>query len=795
MSQHPSHLPTRLRFAVLLVLLILGMRQVSKAQSPGLTPTVPLPAAQSNAGTYVPVGEGASIKVNFPSAPIQAIIPFYTQLTGKKLILDSALQGEMLRIISPQMLTKRDAIAFIEATLLLNGYAIINVDATTAKLINYGGGKSPTASGLKVYNSLRELPQNEEICHYVLPLQFISADDASKAFQQVIKLNSFGAMTPISNDSALIITENSATIRSIGEIALIIDVPPTETANEMIKLERSDVELVAEIVNEIFEQEEKAKKSTTAPTPAATPNAAARPGAPVVPANPAGNNSTASTNPAASHVKVFAYRRTNELLVIGRPVDITYIKGLVQKLDKQSDGSNFLKRRLKYLDVLDFLSVAYNSLAKDTDIQGNNDGATSGPPGGGSGGTRRKAGATSNSGSNSSNSNSNSNNNSNNNGSAYGANTGLGGSFGSSTGSQNYANSNSNSNANRSLLDNPEDFGAPESMVVGKTLLIGDPQSNSLIVSGSPEHIERIDQLLKEMDIRPQQIYISAIIGQLTLGKNFNYGVDFLQLLNDFSINRNGAVNTTTTTTSTSTSTTTGSNVVQFPAKFGQLNFYGQIGSLSNYIKVIDSNNNFKVLATPSIYAKNAAKSVISSGQSIAVPANILTNGGSSIGVANTSVSVTYRDVVLKLEVIPLINSDDEVTLRIAQINDNIVGSQTIGGNTVPTIGTQRLQTEVAVKNGATVVLGGLITESINKTKNGVIGLSRIPLLGNLFGATQNQTTRTELLIFIQPRIVRSDDPLDTPNNIESGRSKVYQEAMQFASPELENIPRALPAR
>lgn len=778
MSHFPSHLPTRLRFAVLLVLLILGMRQISRAQAPA-----PLPAA----GTYVPVGEGASIKVNFPSAPIQAIIPFYTQLTGKKLILDSALQGEMLRIISPQMLTKRDAIAFIEATLLLNGYAIINVDATTAKLINQAGGKSPTADGLKVYNTLRDLPQNEEICHYVLPLQFVSADEASKAFQQVIKLHNYGAMTGVSNDTALIITENSTTIRSICEIAQIIDVPPTETANEMIKLERSDVELVADIINEIFEQEEKAKSSTTAPA-AAVPNAAARPGVPAAPASPAGNASTAGTNPAAARVKVFAYRRTNELLVIGRPVDITYIKGLVDKLDKQSDGSNFLKRRLKYLDVLDFLSVAYNALAKDTDIQGNNDGAIAGSPGGGSGGPRRKAGATSNSPSTDANNRSNSNTGSSTN-SAYGANTGMGGSFGGSSGSQG-----NSSNANRSLLDNPEDVGAPESMVVGKTLLIADPQSNSLIVSGSPEHIERIDQLLEEMDIRPQQIYISAIIGQLSLGKNFNYGVDFLQLLSDFSVNRNGALSSTTSTGS-GTTTTTAANIIQFPAKFGQLNFYGQIGSLSNYIKVIDSNNNFKVLATPSIYAKNAAKSVISSGQRIAVPANILTNGGFSAGIANTSVSVTYRDVVLKLEVIPLINSDDEVTLRIAQINDNIVGSQTIGGNTVPTIGTQELLTEVAVKNGATVVLGGLITEKTTKAKNGVIGLRRIPILGNLFGTTQNQTTREELLIFIQPRIVRSDDPLDTPNSIESTRSKVYDEAMQFASPGLENIPRALPAR
>ena len=106
-----------------------------------------------------------------------------------------------------------------------------------------------------------------------------------------------------------------------------------------------------------------------------------------------------------------------------------------------------------------------------------------------------------------------------------------------------------------------------------------------------------------------------------------------------------------------------------------------------------------------------------------------------------------------------------------------------------------KLLTEVAVKNGATVVLGGLITEKTTKNKNGVIGLSRIPVLGHLFGTTQNQTTREELLIFIQPRIVRAEDPLDTPNSIESTRSKVYNEAMQFSSPELENIPRALPAR
>lgn len=779
MSAFPSQLSSRLRFAVLLVILILGMREATKAQSPDLSPTVAVPAGQVNAGVYVPVGEGATIKVNFPSAPIQAIIPFYTQLTGKKLILDSSLQGEQLRIISPQLLTKKDAIAFIEATLLLNGYAIINVDATTAKLINHAGGKSPTADGLKVYNSPRDLPLGEEICHFVLPLQNISADDASKAFQQVIKLHAYGAMTPISNDSALIITENSATIRSICEIAQIVDVPPAEIANEMIKLERSDVELVAEIVNEIFDQQEKVQKQSAAPV-AAVPNPAARPGAPAAPVVAGG--STSETNPAASKVKIFPYRRTNELLVIGRPVDITYIKGLVQKLDKQDDGTNFLKRRLKYLDVADFLPVAYNALAKDTDIQSNDGGASAGG-GRSSSSSRRSSGASSNSPSTDARNNSQSGTNS-----AFGTNNNFGSSNGMNTGSN---------GGSRSSLDAPEEIGAPESMIVGKTLLIADPQSNSLVVSGSPEHISRIDQLLKEMDVRPQQIYISAIIGQLSLGKNYNYGFDFLKLLDDFSVRRTDATSTTSSSSSTGALTNGG---IQFPANlnnfsFNQLNFYGQIGSLSNYIKLVDGNNDFKVLATPSVYAKNAAKSIISSGQRIAVPAQILSNGGFQAGVANTSVSVEYRDVLLKLEVVPLINSDDEVTLKIAQINDNIVGTQTISGNTVPTIGTQELVTEVAIKNGATVVLGGLITERVSNAERGGIFLRRIPILKHLFGTTNKESKREELLIFIQPHIIKSEDRLDGPNRIEAGRTALFDESMQFGSPALEDIPRALPAR
>ena len=803
---------------------LLGGLHPASAQTPGVAGQLP----PSSGPTSLAVNDGSLIKVNFPNTPVQAIIPFYTQLTGKRMILDSSLQGEALRIIAPQPLSKKAAIGFIEATLLLNGYSIIQVDSETVKLIHHTGGKDPASEGLPVFSSIKDLPEGEQIVHFVMPLQHVSPEEASKAFQQVIKLHTYGAITPVTNAAALIIRENSATIRSIFEIAQIIDVPPAEIANEMIKLERSDAESIAEILNEIYEEKEKSASAPQAQQAAAnTPaNPAAR-----GPAPSGGNNggtTTSDTNPTSAKVKVIPYRRTNHLLVIARPVDIAYIRGIVEKLDQQEDDSNRIKIKLKYMPVTDFLAVAYKALAKDTDIQNDEGG---GPSGGGS--SPRLSGSSSTPSTQASRS------------SQRDPQSSFNSPFGG-TGTGTSGSSGSNSGASRSVLDDPERSGTPESVVVGRTLLIADPHSNNLIVSGSPEHITVIKNLVAEMDLRPQQIYISTVIGQLALGDEYEYGFDFLKLLDNFTLRRVREVNVSSTSTSTvnnpdgtaSSTTTTGTttatavggvgtgtaltgangetaaagtNVVntgsgnvinattqtvadaagllEIPLNFSgfnwsQLNLYGQMASLGQYLRVMDQDKHFKVLSRPSIYARNNTKAVISSGQRIAVPTNILSNGGVGAGIASTSASIDYRDVVLKLEVIPLINSDDEVTLKISQLNDNITGSQTISGNTIPTIGTQELNTEITVKSGQTVVLGGLITEKVGDNGRGVILLRRIPIIKHLFGVTQKSISREELLIFIQPQIIKQSDPLDKPNEFEIGRSRVLEETLRFSGPD-----------
>ena len=172
---NPARLTRVSKFHAFLPILFIAAANIGRSQEIS-SQLVEVSGGAIEVGNEVAISDSALVKVNFPNAPVQAIIPFYSSLTRKKLILDSSLQGEQLRIIAPKPLSKKDAIAFIEATLLLNGYALINIDSTTAKLINNGAGKSPTADGLKVYQNIRDVPANEEICHFFAnPLKIFSA--------------------------------------------------------------------------------------------------------------------------------------------------------------------------------------------------------------------------------------------------------------------------------------------------------------------------------------------------------------------------------------------------------------------------------------------------------------------------------------------------------------------------------------------------------------------------------------------------------------------------------------------
>jgi type II secretory pathway component GspD/PulD (secretin) len=202
-----------------------------------------------------------------------------------------------------------------------------------------------------------------------------------------------------------------------------------------------------------------------------------------------------------------------------------------------------------------------------------------------------------------------------------------------------------------------------------------------------------------------------------------------------------------------------------------------KFGSL---LTALESTNKFRVTSRPTIFASNNKKSSLLSGERIAVITGVQSGIGGTTNNLVQQNQVSYIDVNLNLEVVPLINSDKEVHLDIVQTLMERTGESVIDNNKYPIISNRQLQTSVTVPNEDTLVLGGLIKQSRSKTVSGVPVLSRAPLIGPLFRSTSTEEKRSELVILIRPSVAvgnedvqnvrdRNMKPMQIPVNLEDG--------------------------
>jgi type II secretory pathway component GspD/PulD (secretin) len=353
--------------------------------------------------------------------------------------------------------------------------------------------------------------------------------------------------------------------------------------------------------------------------------------------------------------------------------------------------------------------------------------------------------------------------------------------------------------AGQDLLQEPNEQLGPQSVIVGKTRIISDAKDNKIIVIGPPESVQKVRTILERLDRRPQQVYLSTVIGQLTLTNETDFGVDFTQTYKKISDNAGiASSNLSSTGTQAGIFNSNGQVVIDprqilssgvVPGTQG-LAIYGSItDAIRVFVRAVDTRDKFTILARPAVYTANNKRAVISSGTRVPVPgttlSNVVTNG--VLNTSNTAAvqsTIEYEDVELRLEVIPLINSSREVTLKIAQINDSLGNNVTIAGNTVPEVNSQRLTTTVTVPSGATVVLGGLIQDTIKKSESGIPVVDQLPYLGNFFKFQTHTRNRSELLVFIQPSVVEDNIETLRASLKEEKRTKVGSEMSNLANPE-----------
>ena len=270
--------------------------------------------------------------------------------------------------------------------------------------------------------------------------------------------------------------------------------------------------------------------------------------------------------------------------------------------------------------------------------------------------------------------------------------------------------------------------------------VVSDDYNNALLVYASPYEYVKIERILEKLDVIATQVLIEASIVEVTLTDDLQYGLEWTfqngigdNYLGEGSLNLSGGE--------------------LGPASGFAYTVTNSAGFTKAVLNALAEKSLLNVISTPSVLVLDNHTADISVGIQQPIQSRQSVTDG---GVSQTSIE--YKDTGVKLKVTPSVNDGGLVTLEVTQ-------SVTDVGN-IDTATRQRsfnersVSSKVAVRDGDSVVLGGLIRDNASSGKSGVPLLMDIPVLGSLFSTTVDESVRTELLIFITPRVVESDDQI-----------------------------------
>src|SRR5438094_5694157 len=692
----------------------------------------------------------ATVRLQFPNSDVVDVLHLYEQLTGKKLVMDNFVQGKVNIFIAKDV-SRDEAIKIIEMSMALNGISLVPAGRDLIEIV--GAGQNPRKAPVPIISDLADIPAGNPVVSFLFKLQYADPQE----LQQVLMAYFQGSSGTINilalpKSSSLLVTQNADIIRQLAGVIDQVDVAPAEVVSEFIKLERADATKVVDMLKEIFEKSTETTPGQPGVRAVKMPGAVPQP----MPVE-AGGGILSEEAVIVGKIKITPDVRTNRIHIVTRPINMPFIRQLIHEFDANVEFAKPITRYLQYVSAGDVLPVLVEALT-EPGTEGGGAGAGAVPGGGAPGQSpqpRQQQRGTSSYG-------------------GAGALGGLGGTSGTATGGG------STLNISEELSTQPVDT-TPKAVIIGNAKLIADQRANSIIVLGSRDIVVKVNKILDEMDVKAPQVALSTVIGQLELSNNEEFGVDWFAKYNKrfVGISRNntifGSNNPAIPLPSVAPSISPGivntgtgniidpSNLINFSQIIQNVasgtNIYVAAGNaFAAIVHLLESTGRFRVMSRPTVFTSNNKKAIIASGREVPVPVNTLTNANTAGLVTNTaavSASIEYKKVVTQLEVVPLINSEKEVSLDILQKIDNIVqgGNVLISGNEVPTIATRYVRTNVSAANGSTIILGGLVEETKQKNYQGFPYLSRIPLVGSLFRATSSGKTRTELIVLMCPQV------------------------------------------
>ncbi len=299
---------------------------------------------------------------------------------------------------------------------------------------------------------------------------------------------------------------------------------------------------------------------------------------------------------------------------------------------------------------------------------------------------------------------------------------------------------------------------------VGVTADLG---SNSLVITTTPDNLTAIREIIESLDIVPRQVMIEVIIAEATLDSAQKLGFQFdakgIGKILGTGIAQSGSSNFPLGTAGTASSNI--SSPIQPGAQYGIQADNGRFNAL---VQALNTDSKVRVLSTPKVFTSNNQQATIDIVTHVPYATSSYT-GGLNVG---SSVSYSYLDLGVTLDVTPRITNDGRVTIDVMATTSDLVGfdsvqqsvdtSGRVTNTPAPRWSERSTDTSVSVKDGEIVALGGMMRENTNISANKVPLLGDIPLLGSLFRSTTRTTGKTELMIFMVPHVVDAERDVRT---------------------------------
>jgi general secretion pathway protein D len=690
-----------------------------------------------------PAKSDIAAAINVKDAEIATIIKVFSKRLGRTFILDERVKGKVTMYIpDPGQISTLEALKILDTVLALKGFTTVPVSDNLWKVIPSRDAKQSTIPTLmdSPKASLKSDPGSQlpaslggaAVVTKLIRLNYVSAGEVQPALAQLISQD--GLITAYSGTNALIIIDYEDNVERLVRLIESLDVPFYDQDMTMIPVKHADAVALSDKLKELLLEQGQADPSSGMGGNngmnlgiVRRPPGMGQGGIPPL----GGQPNLSIAGPLRSRApKILADERTNSIIVVADEETTARIRALVSELDSAVDKSNnrFFVYRCQHAKANELAEVLSGLVGGGSGGGGgtsanNRPGGLGGgfnDDGGGLGGNRRGGG-----------------------GGLGGGGGGLGG--GNRLGQTRRSPGNSSQQSQNNT---------PTSVQFGENFsLTADPATNSLIINASKADYEKLKDLIDQLDVKRRQVLVEAMILEVGVDTSKIMGLDFLTSTggadgglisqsNFGGASGIGSLLTNPTGIAGFSVAAASAGTISIPG--------GTIPSQAVLLQAAQSNQNVNVLSSPTLLTTDNQQAEIVVGRNVPFLASTSTN---SVNLNNTFNQIDRQDVGITLRITPQISSNDYVTLNIFTDVSAVVDSANT--DLGPTTTVRSSETTVIAKDGQMIAIGGLIADEANDAVNGVPFLKDIPIFGELFRRSTDRITRSNLLTFITPKIVK----------------------------------------